>query len=432
MSRRCDDCCGDCVCKDNCDYCPDTNAPANWSVQIGGLANSVCLFCTQANGTYTLDHNATNSCIWSCTLAEGCAGSCDLDELTLTLSKSGSDFLLTVQMGEHVWELNNGTTEIACCTREWIDVPHKTNSGDCDSSSATCRVQCGETACPPLNHCTCPDSDYSRAPCCFSVTLSGIADGDCVDPCTQFNREHFLKQIATNSCTWECDFGQSACSISGLTLTLVDNLIKVTLGPDTWQLRLLDRGGGPDLCHILPVELRLQNKVDTNCVTSSSRCVVDLGSTLIGGTRSSSCPCHNVLATCRCGLNPPTAIVVDLGLGDIGISGEFTCDEGGTDGRPAPAVSSNGTCGWFFFSGGPAIDAFTVRALDGSVVGVGPLNKWNVIVTSGIPQRAVEYLSDTYVPTFSGECDDKLPVTLFKFRESFGLNFPDQITARIG
>ncbi len=360
MSRRCPGCCDDCDCDDTCIHCPGTNAPTKWNVQIAGLVDGICNNCEAANTNYFLDHDSTTGCVWSCTLPIGCDGHCDLDEITLILSKSGSDFLLTVQLGQHVWELNNGATEVACCEKDWITVPHKTNSGDCNSSNATCRVRCGTIACPTIIDCSCPDARYNRAPCCFAVTVTDIV-GNCPAGCSVLNKTWNVKQIDSDRCTWECDMANSApCNVDVARLTLVGNTMTFTLGDNVFQRVLSGGSAGPLLCNVSGNSLPPISSA-ADCSNADATCIVvprrptsnGIPFGIPGGVEGGPCPCFDI-AGCACTPAPRT-FTVDLLNGGWTTPSNSFCSSGECEairGEYDLEWQASRICRWIFDFGG--------------------------------------------------------------------------------
>lgn len=97
--------------------------------------------------------------------------------------------------------------------------------------------------------CTCSLSEDGCAPCCFQVTIAGMADDANCLLCKNLNKTYYLKQTATGSSVWKCTHlcpGLTGwnCTDKGatweITLTVTDEgdgqyKITVDLGPHKWS-----------------------------------------------------------------------------------------------------------------------------------------------------------------------------------------------------
>ena len=132
----CPDPCATCTCE-QCAAASPFYAPCCWRVVIAGIVDGSCSDCEVLNKMYYLSQDTPGGCTWS----EGAVcGECDPTDIILTVTLDGSDYIVTVTMDGHVWSKNYGTSKPECCGLTNETIPHTTNSGDCDSSSATCVI----------------------------------------------------------------------------------------------------------------------------------------------------------------------------------------------------------------------------------------------------------------------------------------------------
>lgn len=172
-------CCGGGVCQCTCANCNGNEAPCCWKVVVSGIVDGSCASCDEfLNRTYYLEDDT--GCSWS---SDAICGVCDPSLITLDIVEEGGNYKIRVTLGAHVWEKNYGTTKPECCTLSSESLTHTTNSGDCDSSSATCVItsQGASSDCPQncFQECfACLDDDISHQ---LLLIVSGIADqgGDC-------------------------------------------------------------------------------------------------------------------------------------------------------------------------------------------------------------------------------------------------------------
>ncbi len=131
----------------------------------------------------------------------------------LTAYESGGDFFLEGTLGAHVWRKNYGTTKPNLCTLLNESLPHITNSGDCDSSSATLVVSAVPTggACV-TEPCTVPCEHCDNFPEEVAVDLTGfsLTDNLC-DACSTIPDVY----VTTNTNNCINAFCVSLCSFGG-------------------------------------------------------------------------------------------------------------------------------------------------------------------------------------------------------------------------
>ena len=116
------DCCFE---PDSCNYCT-AGWPTSWTIEVEGITTIACLYegedCIVFNGTYTVDDSSVISEFW-CGTTEFLFPSpsllCAINGLDVTISKSGSDYILFVSLFSPSadginWEKNLGTTKPDC------------------------------------------------------------------------------------------------------------------------------------------------------------------------------------------------------------------------------------------------------------------------------------------------------------------------------
>lgn len=94
---------------------------------------------------------------------------------------------------------------------------------------------CPDIEVPP-GPCACDQCAGGNAPCCWEVTLDGIANGSC-QFCDLFNGVWYIKQTSAGSCVWSCtiDSGCTRCNTATLALSIADNKMTMTLGDHVWE-----------------------------------------------------------------------------------------------------------------------------------------------------------------------------------------------------
>lgn len=106
----------------------------------------------------------------------------------------------------------------ACCDDEG-NCTIKTRK-QCQAAGGTWQgagTVCDPNPCSPCQ-CSCDLFVDSKAPCCFDVTIAGMANNGCYN-CSYYNKTWHVKQSAEGSCTWQCTF-YDRCGDFGSTITL--------------------------------------------------------------------------------------------------------------------------------------------------------------------------------------------------------------------
>ncbi len=181
---------------------------------IAGIVDGSCSDCEVLNKTYYLSQDTPDGCVWS----EGAVcGACDPTDIILTVTLDGSDYIITVTMDGHVWKKNYGTSKPECCELTDETIAHLTNSGDCDTSSATCVVTalkdghpCKTDSC--LNDCVvCENLPQEWA---IDLGAGGWVDTGC-GFCDQVQGVFVATVISfPDGCVAQINI-QSVCSVSG-------------------------------------------------------------------------------------------------------------------------------------------------------------------------------------------------------------------------
>ena len=152
-----------------------------------------------------------------------------------------------------------------------------------------CFAGCCEDVQPPAcGNCECPNckedppaSGKHPAPCCWRVSISGMADGTC-STCEKFNGSWYLSQDAENGCTWSVRIpkGCTGCDAIDLVLTVYEDAgdykIKVEMIDDAdavlhkWEKNY--GGTKPDCCGLEDTLSLVTN--DGDCDSDSAVCSI--------------------------------------------------------------------------------------------------------------------------------------------------------------
>ena len=199
-------CCEDSPCGCDNEHCENGYAPCCFAIRFTGFTDNGCNDCDEFNDkeideqVFHVQQQSIDEDVWECRNLEFCS----YDRISLTLSKDGDDYLLTVELDDHKWEKNFGETKPVCCDIAGEDIPHVTNSGNCDTSGSTCnvtRLSGAETPCPcTYQQCSlCLDS---VAPNAFAIDFNGVAGVPC---CGTLHNETFITDLITGgtaTCRW--------------------------------------------------------------------------------------------------------------------------------------------------------------------------------------------------------------------------------------
>lgn len=184
--------CPPCLCR--CENCENCLAPCCWEVAIDGMEDGTCGDCEVLNDTYYLDQTYDEQdeplCVW---VDYTICGDCEPDpkELSLEVYEDSGDYKIKVTLGAHVWEKNYGDTKPSCCTLSNESLTHITNSGDCDSSNATCTITSrgNELECP-IRRCYIPEAacecDGPPQQLAVDLGVGGWTDNVC-DKCDEIS-----------------------------------------------------------------------------------------------------------------------------------------------------------------------------------------------------------------------------------------------------
>ncbi len=144
-------CCG--ACQTSCNVFSDEEAnaaPNCITVIIASIVEGACGLCNRLNKSYNLLQVEENGCVWECDTLT----TCDPTKITLTAYEDGGDYKIKVELENHVWEKNYGTTKPTCTGIRGDTLTHQVSAGDCDSSSSTCVIADEEVA---AEDCWCGD-----------------------------------------------------------------------------------------------------------------------------------------------------------------------------------------------------------------------------------------------------------------------------------
>jgi len=207
--RRC--CCVTAECP--CSNCAEAEPPCCLDVTIAGMAENACVDdeCHCLDRTYRVPR--TSACTWSRTITSFFCG--DLT-ITIVLALDGSDYKLTTTLsgdpGTHVWTENLGASKPTCTSWNNQNLTHISSTGDCDSSSATCKVTARAESVADCtqdwltcSHCICGEQTRS-----LEVTIAGMVNDGCAS-CNEYNGTFILGPTQV-SCMWGYAFPSPTCN----------------------------------------------------------------------------------------------------------------------------------------------------------------------------------------------------------------------------
>ena len=251
----CADCCGDCDCR--CANCSTSDAPCCFRVTFASIANDGCTDCSWLNQSFYLTQTVGDDCIWECSPVDGMP--CDPTVIRLTVYKDGTDYKVKVELGNHIWEKNYGTSKPDCCGFSSESITHITDSGDCDTSSATCSV----TALRDGDNCPCNCLWYcehcanSLAPYQLELTVTGIANNGCA--CGGLNDTFILDYsspaVLDSWCEWKYTFPAAICTVNEIRAYITAGSIgalfyDTTFDPDKILFNPWDSYSNQDCCNL--------------------------------------------------------------------------------------------------------------------------------------------------------------------------------------
>jgi len=182
VSRRC--CCDNCQCE--CNHCVDNRAPCCIRVDISGI------------GSFTLRQDSNNNCRWSSRCTNYICGA---EEVSVSISNDAGNYIVTVRLGDHVWEKNYGSSKPYCCQWKNEKIPHSVNGTSCDSSSSTCTISVSGIC--ALGCCS-----VDNSPDAILCVINGLVNGEC-RYCTCLNGKSIIAIINRNQsqeiteCSWD-------------------------------------------------------------------------------------------------------------------------------------------------------------------------------------------------------------------------------------
>jgi hypothetical protein len=199
-----------------CEYSSDGNAPCCFKVSVSNMTDGDnCQSCSsELNRSYYLVQTEAGSCIWNCRhlclrlSGAYCQDSGSEWEITLTVSDEGADqYKITVDLGPHKWAKtydSKPSLSDIYDTLTWIS-----DSGSCNSSSATCIIAATEYSAGKdcLCACTvrCPECEDELVTSIVEVTISGVVNtGLCTD-CPTINGTYTLRFVSCSTHIICCD-----------------------------------------------------------------------------------------------------------------------------------------------------------------------------------------------------------------------------------
>lgn len=166
--------------------------------------------------------------------------------------------------------------------------------------------------------CTC-DLFNGMAPCCFTVTIAGMANGTC-SSCAAYNTNYGLEQDEPGGCTWSCTFYDACDLVTDAIISL-----RVYKSGDNYhvEVKLKDHVWDKDFGTDAPTCTSLTGAIDhvTNsgtCSSSDATCSITPGSS---HNSCGSCPTRDCGA-CSSGTTPHYIFVT------VSLSGDHACCSG--------------------------------------------------------------------------------------------------------
>lgn len=207
----------------NCSVFDNSQSPCCIKITITDIVEDTCGSCSSLNNIYGAYRVYNNHCIWKCNFP----AICSISEITCTAYQDGSDYKIKVELGEHRWEKNFGTSKPSYDDlNSSIELLHVNSGGTCDSSDSSCFI-IGSTS----DDCECP----STCLCCnggipsdLSITIeNNSGSGNCGCWCGIFN-DTWIVEFSTpctfinyispfqNFCAayWNSQYSISACGYS--------------------------------------------------------------------------------------------------------------------------------------------------------------------------------------------------------------------------
>jgi hypothetical protein len=191
--------------------------------------------------------------------------------------------------------------------------------------------------CPPSTNpceCSCDLFTEGKAPCCFLVTIAGMANGTCGQCNTYYNKTYHLKQTAAGSCTWQCSFydhcGGFGSQISLRVYKTGDNYhVEVKLKDHVW-----DKDFGTDQPTCTSLTGLIDHVTDSGtCSSASATCSIS------SQAAAGNCACESC-AGCIDGNAPGRFMVQISGVATAGSCAGCSLFNG------TWILTPNGVCKW--------------------------------------------------------------------------------------
>ncbi len=281
-----------------CEHCENDNPACTLRMRLSGIVNDSCEDCSDLNTNHDLTYQG--NCFWQKTLDEIICGVSTID---LTLSKSGSNYILTAQAGNSVWTTDLGSNPPSCVEFNNEALAPTISDSSCDNANSTCSVSvvvtddldCSGPDGPhigsnlgvdgiekvlkltepsPGSELAAGDGDVAAT---ITMTLSGIVSGDdSCDDCGILNDTFDLHYQSGN--LWRHEFDDDVCNVSKIDLRLSklsnNYILTANVGSSTWTVDL--GTSKPTMVNFNDILLSPDSSDDV-CDNSSSTCTISGG-----------------------------------------------------------------------------------------------------------------------------------------------------------
>lgn len=165
--------------------------------------------------------------------------------------------------------------------------------------------------------CVCDVCLGDKAPCCFTVIISGATNGSCSSCLNHFNSTFSLRQNPQNLCSWTSVLCNTGCSDLGIELTISGDgnqtTLSLTIGNHQWQ-KVID--GEISCCKLDETLENTSSGSDCNSSLSTARVMANNVDNCYGN-------CND-----NCVTGAPTYLAVSIfGMTNTtGVGGTYDCD----------------------------------------------------------------------------------------------------------
>ena len=190
-------------------------APCCFKVTIGGITNDgACNLCANLNKTYHLKQTAPGASTWECNhiclnlVGPYCTDNGATWKITLTVTDEGAgQYRISVDLGPHKWSKTyDGKPSLATISDA---LPWVSDSGSCNSSSATCIIAATEYSAGKdcLCACTvrCTECEDELITSIVEVTISGVVNAGLCTDCPSINGTYTLRFVSCSTHIICCD-----------------------------------------------------------------------------------------------------------------------------------------------------------------------------------------------------------------------------------